>query len=83
VRQLLNYPSGLADAGVPDLHLPRPATLEERIVTLQNAHPSSWRAYGYLTLIRAMPGTMTWLGLCEVLGALNGLTRGLWLARQS
>jgi CubicO group peptidase (beta-lactamase class C family) len=39
VRQLLNHTSGLADAGIPDLRLPRPATSRERLATLQNAHP--------------------------------------------
>lgn len=38
VRQLLNQTSGLADAGVPDLRLPRPATTVDRIETLQDAH---------------------------------------------
>jgi CubicO group peptidase (beta-lactamase class C family) len=36
VRQLLNQTSGLADAGVPDLRLPRPATSVERITTLRD-----------------------------------------------
>lgn len=39
VRQLLNHTSGLADAGIPELRLPRPATAADRIVTLQNARP--------------------------------------------
>lgn len=38
VRQLLNQTSGLADAGVPDLRLPRPATSVERIATLRAAY---------------------------------------------
>ncbi|MCE7984452.1 MAG: class A beta-lactamase-related serine hydrolase [Caldilinea sp. CFX5] len=38
VRQLLNQTSGLADAGVPDLRLARPATSAERIATLRDAH---------------------------------------------
>ncbi|MEZ4864902.1 MAG: serine hydrolase domain-containing protein [Caldilineaceae bacterium] len=44
---------------------------------------SSGRAFGYLTLFRSMVGVMSWLGLCGVLGVVNGLVRGLWLARRT
>ena len=40
------------------------------------------RAFGYLTLFRSMVGVMTWLGLCAVLGVINGVTRGDWLRRR-
>ncbi len=37
VRELLNHTSGLADAGIPDLRLPRPATTVDRIASLRDA----------------------------------------------
>ena len=43
---------------------------------------SSGRAFGYLTLFRSMIGIMTWLGLCALLGVLNGLVRLVWLLRR-
>ena len=43
---------------------------------------TSDRAFGYLTLFRSMVGVMTWLALCAVLGAINGLARGFWLLRR-
>lgn len=39
VRHLLNQVSGLADAGFPEMRLPMPATLAERIRTLHTAQP--------------------------------------------
>jgi CubicO group peptidase (beta-lactamase class C family) len=39
VRQLLNQVSGLADAGFPEMRLPTPATLADRITTLSTAEP--------------------------------------------
>lgn len=39
------------------------------------------RAFGYLTLYRSMVGVMTWLGLCAVLGVINGVARAAWLLR--
>lgn len=41
VRQLLNQVSGLADAGVPDLRLARPATSADRIASLANARTTA------------------------------------------
>lgn len=43
---------------------------------------TSDRAFGYLTLYRSMVGVMTWLGLCAVLGAINGVARAAWLVRR-
>ena len=43
---------------------------------------TSDRAFGYLTLYRSMIGVMTWLGLCAVLGVINGLARAAWLVRR-
>ncbi len=37
VRHLLNQTSGLADAGFPELRLPQPATMEDRIESLHTA----------------------------------------------
>ncbi|MEZ4616031.1 MAG: serine hydrolase domain-containing protein [Caldilineaceae bacterium] len=37
VRQLLNQISGLADAGFPEMRLPTPATLTDRMTQLQDA----------------------------------------------
>ena len=42
---------------------------------------SAGRAYGYLTLFRSMLDSLGWLGLCAVLGVLNGLARLMWLLR--
>ena len=63
--------------------------VEERagIAALVLAFPAivlstSDRAFGYLTLYRSMVGVMTWLGLCAVLGVVNGVTRAAWLARR-
>jgi hypothetical protein len=44
---------------------------------------TSERAFGYLTLFRSMLDVMIWLSLCGVLGALNGSTRLVWLARRA
>ena len=41
------------------------------------------RAFGYLTLYRSMIGIMTWLGLCAVLGVMNGVARAAWLLRHT
>ena len=41
VRQLLNQVSGLADAGFPEMRLPTPATLADRIVQLRRARPTT------------------------------------------
>ena len=43
---------------------------------------TSDRAFANLTLFRSMVGVMTWLGLCAVLGVINGLARAAWLVRQ-
>lgn len=39
IRHLLNQTSGLADAGFPELRLPQPATIEERVTSLHAARP--------------------------------------------
>ncbi len=39
VRHLLNQTSGLADSGFPEGRLPQPATIQERVETLQDARP--------------------------------------------
>ncbi len=44
---------------------------------------TSDRAFGYLTLYRSMVGVMTWLGLCAVLGVINGVARAAWLLRHT
>ncbi|MFN8492381.1 MAG: serine hydrolase domain-containing protein [Caldilineaceae bacterium] len=44
---------------------------------------SSGRAFGYLTLFRSMLDSLGWLGLCAVLGALNGLARLMWVLRRN
>ena len=41
VRQLLNQTSGLADGGFPEMRLPQPASLAERVVSLSAARPAS------------------------------------------
>jgi CubicO group peptidase (beta-lactamase class C family) len=43
---------------------------------------TSDRAFGYFTLYRSMVGVMTWLGLCAVLGVINGVARAVWLLRR-
>ncbi|MCE7984453.1 MAG: hypothetical protein DYG89_25045 [Caldilinea sp. CFX5] len=40
------------------------------------------RAFGYLTLFRSMLGVMIWLGLCGILGVLNGFIHLAWLIRR-
>lgn len=37
IRQLLNQTSGLADAGFPELRLPQPSSVEERVTSLRTA----------------------------------------------
>lgn len=39
IRQLLNQTSGLADAGFPEMRLPQPTTIEERVASLSAARP--------------------------------------------
>jgi hypothetical protein len=42
---------------------------------------SAGRAFSYLQLFRSMPDIFTWLGLCAILGTINGVTRILLLLR--
>jgi CubicO group peptidase (beta-lactamase class C family) len=39
VRHLLNHTSGIADTGFPEMRLPQPATLVERVANMQRAQP--------------------------------------------
>jgi len=40
-------------------------------------------SFGYLTLFRAMLDVSIWLGLCALLGTINGIARLLFWVRQS
>lgn len=48
---------------------------------------SSWstsgRVFGYEQLVRSMLGITIWLGLCAVLGIVNGTARIVQLARRA
>jgi CubicO group peptidase (beta-lactamase class C family) len=39
IRHLLNHTSGLADKGFPEMQLPQPATVAERVASLRTARP--------------------------------------------
>lgn len=41
VRQLLNQTSGLTDSGFPEMRLPQPGSIEERVASLRDARPVS------------------------------------------
>lgn len=41
IRQLLNHISGLSETGFPDMVLPQPQTIEERVTSLRSARPTA------------------------------------------